>query len=427
MDTRLRQPGFSRGRGTAGALGRGNSRDSCASGGSLPPINDRSISKESRLPRTDSERARSIGASDALPQLGKKGSMCRDNSLPPILQPSIAIDVTEGRQSTSVRPPRPQAAQRSQSHTSTRNQEPAQQRSSEHGRNGSRASRPPKEPQHEEIEARAEDSPRTRRTPPAPRARSVSQKRISSPSARRRKNADRHAKNDEAFLASPRNERREIASGARPSSPPVPAISAQVSTGRPASPPIPTLVTTGQTLGMDGDDIAVADVLLVPCRHCGRKFRPEAKARHEAICVKVFQKERRKFKAVEQRAPSEALQLQQETKRAQRRDGNKLRPGQVVQNQASNNWRVKSEAFRNAIKESRVISRFQREGRDLRDLPPPKALPQELDDRVPCPHCGRRFGQQQAERHIPQCKNIKAKPNGILRAHAAAPKPKSRR
>jgi endogenous inhibitor of DNA gyrase (YacG/DUF329 family) len=175
------------------------------------------------------------------------------------------------------------------------------------------------------------------------------------------------------------------------------------------------------------DEVETAtDTLLVPCKHCGRKFRPEAKERHEAICVKVFQKERKKFKVAEHRAPAEALQLQQEAKRAQRREGNK-RPGQVAENHASNNWRVKHEAFQNAIKDARVVSKFQREGRDLRDLPPPKSLPSELDDRVPCPHCGRKFGQQQAERHIPHCKNTKAKPNGILRAHAAAPKPKSRR
>jgi hypothetical protein len=145
--------------------------------------------------------------------------------------------------------------------------------------------------------------------------------------------------------------------------------------------------------------------------------------------VKVFQKERKKFNVAKDRVPEEALQMQQEAKRAERRGGAKAKakPGQAIQAPASNNWRAKSEAFRSAIKESRMVERFQREGRDLRDLPPPKPTPAEADDRVPCPHCGRKFGQQQAERHIPHCKNTKAKPNGILRAHAAAPKAKSRR
>lgn len=41
------------------------------------------------------------------------------------------------------------------------------------------------------------------------------------------------------------------------------------------------------------------------------------------------------------------------------------------------------------------------------------------DDRVPCPHCGRRFNEAAAARHIPQCQNIKAKPSQ-LRAHSGA-------
>jgi hypothetical protein len=143
--------------------------------------------------------------------------------------------------------------------------------------------------------------------------------------------------------------------------------------------------------------------------------------KHEKICVKVFQKERKKFKAAEHRVPEEALKLQQEAKRTQRRENS--RPGAIKpagENKLAANWRIKSEAFRRAMKESRIMTQFQKEGRSLKDLPPQKALPPELDDRIPCPHCGRRFGQQQAERHIPKCKETKARPNGPLRAHAAA-------
>ena len=34
----------------------------------------------------------------------------------------------------------------------------------------------------------------------------------------------------------------------------------------------------------------------------------------------------------------------------------------------------------------------------------------DLVNTVPCPHCNRKFNQKAAERHIPQCQSIKAKP-----------------
>lgn len=33
---------------------------------------------------------------------------------------------------------------------------------------------------------------------------------------------------------------------------------------------------------------------------------------------------------------------------------------------------------------------------------------------VPCPHCGRRFNEHAAERHIPKCQDIRAKPNRLM-------------
>ena len=44
---------------------------------------------------------------------------------------------------------------------------------------------------------------------------------------------------------------------------------------------------------------------------------------------------------------------------------------------------------------------------------PPEPLPEPPDDRVPCPHCGRKFASDTADRHIPKCAQTKAKPNAV--------------
>lgn len=57
----------------------------------------------------------------------------------------------------------------------------------------------------------------------------------------------------------------------------------------------------------------------------------------------------------------------------------------------------------------------QKSGKSLANLPPPQ--PSAPDPSfIPCPHCGRRFSALAGERHIPHCKNIKAKVGSICLA-----------
>ena len=44
-------------------------------------------------------------------------------------------------------------------------------------------------------------------------------------------------------------------------------------------------------------------------------------------------------------------------------------------------------------------------GGKLTDLPPPPPL--DTSDYIPCPHCGRKFNDAAAQRHIPKCVNIR--------------------
>lgn len=165
------------------------------------------------------------------------------------------------------------------------------------------------------------------------------------------------------------------------------------------------------------------NIQLCPCKHCGRSFKSEALEKHEGLCVKVFQQKRKVFNTVEQRLPDGDDGVLQKVRKEAARQAKKGEVGLVVkaEDHKKSNWRQKSEAFRNAMKDAQIVTKFQKEGRPMSELPPTRATPAELDDRVPCPHCGRRFGQQQAERHIPLCKGSAAKAKPKAKSLAAAP------
>jgi zinc-finger of a C2HC-type len=76
-------------------------------------------------------------------------------------------------------------------------------------------------------------------------------------------------------------------------------------------------------------------------------------------------------------------------------------------------WRQQSSAFREAIRNARMVTQAQAKGIPLRDLPLPKMVSQPDPSLVPCPHCNRTFSEQAAERHIPKCTSIKAQPGRL--------------
>eukprot|EP00929_Paragymnodinium_shiwhaense_P076692 TRINITY_DN39475_c0_g1_i1.p1 TRINITY_DN39475_c0_g1~~TRINITY_DN39475_c0_g1_i1.p1 ORF type:complete len:589 (+),score=142.56 TRINITY_DN39475_c0_g1_i1:60-1826(+) len=153
---------------------------------------------------------------------------------------------------------------------------------------------------------------------------------------------------------------------------------------------------------------------LEPCQSCGRSFRLKALERHMKICNKVFCEKRKVFDATAQAVPQEAVKAKKVHERQLRKD-----PAAAAKEAAKQKgegalpkWKKESEALRDGMKQARLATQYIKGGRSLSELPPPKATKPELDDRKPCPHCGRRFGDQQAERHIPFCAKQKAKKKG---------------
>ena len=70
-------------------------------------------------------------------------------------------------------------------------------------------------------------------------------------------------------------------------------------------------------------------------------------------------------------------------------------------------WKQQSQQFREAMRAARMYNQAAAKGEDL----PPPVISAPDPSLVQCPHCGRRFNEKAAERHIPQCQNIRAKPS----------------
>lgn len=167
--------------------------------------------------------------------------------------------------------------------------------------------------------------------------------------------------------------------------------------------------------GVDPNEMG-ADQDLVECHQCGRRMTGKALQAHAKVCEKVFMQKRKKFDMTKARVKgTEAAQFVQKNRRAERQaqqTGAEDKPvggGKAGGNSA---WRAKSNAFREAMKAARAVAKAQKEGGPL---PPPSAPSEPDPSYIQCPNCGRRFNEKAAERHIPKCKDIKAKPTSLRR------------
>jgi hypothetical protein len=168
-----------------------------------------------------------------------------------------------------------------------------------------------------------------------------------------------------------------------------------------------------------------APVQLFACPHCSRKFNEKAHAKHVPNCKKVFINKRKPMDMTARRLEEAAAQsgnAREAIKNAKRavKAGSKKsrRPGAgrgrpIKAGKKGGKWKAQSNALREAMKQSRIVTKYQKEGR-LDELPPMKSTGPDPSF-VPCPHCGRTFNEKAAERHIPRCKDIKAKPSFLKR------------
>jgi len=140
---------------------------------------------------------------------------------------------------------------------------------------------------------------------------------------------------------------------------------------------------------------AVARDDLVACKYCQRRFATDRIAYHEEICARAGKKKRKTYDAAKHRmGGTEMEQFCKKTK-----SGSKGAPGKP--GQSKSNWRQKHEEFIAAIRSAKQAQEHLAKGGNLKDLPPPP--PSSNPDYITCPHCGRRFNESAAARHIPKC------------------------
>lgn len=161
------------------------------------------------------------------------------------------------------------------------------------------------------------------------------------------------------------------------------------------------------------------------CPDCHRKFNPIPYEKHVKICAKVFLQKRKVFdstkmrvednpellKILKQKQKEEAMAARRKTKAAAAQE-----TPVGTDSAAKSKWKQQSSAFREAMRAARNVAVAQASGAPL----PPVAPSAPDPSLIPCPHCGRRFNEKAAERHIPQCQSIRAKPTILKRGTGGA-------
>lgn len=104
--------------------------------------------------------------------------------------------------------------------------------------------------------------------------------------------------------------------------------------------------------------------------------------------------------------------------RRNKKKGGKQPPSERALNAADKKakWKAESDSFRQAMRAGKEVTHALATGGPM----PEQTMSAPDPSLVPCPNCGRKFNEKAAERHIPLCKSIKAKPTSLKRGSGGA-------
>ncbi|RWS17397.1 zinc finger C2HC domain-containing protein 1A-like isoform X2 [Dinothrombium tinctorium] len=157
----------------------------------------------------------------------------------------------------------------------------------------------------------------------------------------------------------------------------------------------------------------------VPCALCGRKFNSDRLQRHLEVCEKQQQKKRKVFDSSKQRSVTDengapivlskqdlSNQHVSHSKHKQKAKPSVRTISEKPENESNtkSNWRAKHEEFIRTVRAARgeKVDEPEKSSSGI----PVKRIPVGY---VECPTCGRAFTKGTAERHIPWCKEQKAR------------------
>jgi endogenous inhibitor of DNA gyrase (YacG/DUF329 family) len=143
----------------------------------------------------------------------------------------------------------------------------------------------------------------------------------------------------------------------------------------------------------------VKDIQLEPCPHCGRTFAPDRLQRHATTCERQqLANPKTKADGKERKVSSSSASSHVKSERAGAPAGAKVGGATAA---CSNGTTASSETAA-ASSGPAKMEKWRRQSAQLRSALAGTSTVE--DDRVPCPHCGRRFAKDVAARHIPFCR-----------------------
>lgn len=147
-----------------------------------------------------------------------------------------------------------------------------------------------------------------------------------------------------------------------------------------------------------------SNVELFDCpMNCGRRFNEKALKVHAKNCKKVFQSKRKQFDVKEMRKNEELANFENENKYYNKKNNKKNTKNTEKNTLPANKipkWKKDSNALRNIINANKKNNNNNTNFVNNNNI----EEYEEIDDRIECQYCNRKFNDTAAKRHIPICR-----------------------